>query len=148
MSTNASWCGVGFVLEITTVTGTSGNLLNIKPLKKGFNGSGRTVCVIKVPQYATATVTGDVTTQRWSNDNPDICGGVLVMAAQTLKINTDKRIKVNGDGYRGDSENSGYSWPGAGCKHPYSSSGCHGGTYHGCQAANGGGGGGIWSTPA
>ena len=133
----------------TTVTGKSGDKLHVGALKKGFNGSGRTVCVIRIPQFDEATITENIDAGgSYNNNSPESCLGVFVLAARRLVIDNGAKINLSERGYQGDNQHQGASWPGKGCKHPHNMAQCHGGTHRGCLSANGGGGGGIFSTPA
>ena len=132
--------------ETVTVHGKSGNMLTVSPLTKSWDGgSGRIVCVIHVPQYALATVVseGAVDSPPYNNDNPGGCGGVFVLAAQRLVIPSGEVIQMSEKGYKGTNTGSGASYVGKGCSQ--GSGQCGGRTCHGCECANAGGGGAIFS---
>lgn len=81
--------------EILKVKSISGNTLTFDfEITKNYNPAG-SVQLIPLPEYATATITSDLTTQAWDGSE----GGVLLLKADSIIMNDS--IKLSGLGFRG-----------------------------------------------
>lgn len=95
--------------EFCHISGISGNTIFFTaPLQRSYNAAG-TVQLIKVPQYADATVTAPITCPTWDGST----GGVIIIECSgTLTLNDS--IEAKGKGFiLGDVSPTGYNCPGS-----------------------------------